>query len=136
MKPMQHRDDALRFRADNVEAGSRIASEVDEILAKHGEGPRLRIILDGDALSTETIAALITGLRRMRERGGAIEVLPGSSALRDALLLTGLDHVFAFPMVPGETWSRRPVRRLGRMAKSTAAGFIAALAGASHRRLG
>lgn len=135
MKPMQHRDDALRFRADDVEAGSSIALEVDEILAKRGEGPRLRIILDGDALWTETIAALITGLRRMRERGGAIEVLPGSSALRDALLLTGLNRVFACPMVPGETSSHRAVRLVG-MAKSTAAGFIAALSRASHRQLG
>lgn len=135
MKPMQDRDDALRLHADDGEARSRIASEIDEILAKPGEDPRLRVILDGDALPIETIAALITGLRRMRERGGAIEVLPGSSALRDTLLLTGLHHVFAFPMVPDETRRRRLVRRLGRMAKSAAAGLIAVLARARHRLL-
>ncbi|HYZ16690.1 MAG TPA: hypothetical protein VE591_09825 [Candidatus Acidoferrum sp.] len=105
-----------------------IASAVDEVLATPGEGPRLRVILDGDALPTDTIAALITGLRRMRERGGAIEVLPGSTAVRDTLLLTGLDRVFAFPLVPDEPRRRRrPGSGLGRIVKGAAAGFVAVL---------
>jgi hypothetical protein len=128
MKPMQHIHEALRLHADGAEARSKIASAVDEALTKPGEGPRLRVILDGDALPAETIASLITGLRRMRERGGAIEVLPGSSAVRDTLLLTGLDRVFAFPIVPDETRRRGPGRGLGRIAKSAAACFVAVLA--------
>lgn len=83
-----------------------IASAVDEALAKRNGKPRLRVILGGDALPTETIAALITGLRRLREQGGAVEAIPLSSAVRDTLLLTRLDHVFAFPIEPNET--RRP----------------------------
>jgi hypothetical protein len=121
VKPID-RDDVVRVRADDAEAPSRIASAIDAVLAKRGGNPRLRIILDGDALPTEMIAALITGLRRMRERGGAIEAVPQSRAVRDTLLLTKLDRVLAFPIVPEEM--RRPpsARELGRTAKSTAAG--------------
>jgi hypothetical protein len=119
MTQIQHIDQTLRFAADNTQAQSRIASAVEEILAKGGERPRLRVILDGDALPTETIVALIRGLRRMRERAGAIEVLPGSSAVRDALRLTGLDHVFAFPIVP-RAQRRRTGSGPGPIAKSAA----------------
>lgn len=125
---MQHLHEALRLHADDLQARSTIASAVDEALATPGEGPRLRVILDGDALPAETIAALITGLRRMRERGGAIEVLPGSSAVRDTLLLTGLDRVFAFPLVPEEPRRRRRPGSLSRIAKGAAASFVAVLA--------
>jgi hypothetical protein len=111
MTGMKHTDTTLRFAADTTHVQSRIALAVEEILAKRGERPRLRVILDGDALPAETIAALINGLRRMRERAGAIEVLPGSNAIRDALLLTGLDQVFAFPIVPHEAERRRPRAR-------------------------
>jgi hypothetical protein len=122
---MQHIYDVVRVRADDAEAPSRIALAVDEVLAKGGVNPRLRVILDGHALPTKTIAALITGLRRMRERGGAVEAIPQSRAVRDTLLLTRLDRVFAFPIVPDET--RAPATRLvtGRTARSAAAGDVA-----------
>jgi hypothetical protein len=114
---MQHTHHILYFTADTAHVPCRIASAVDEILAKRAERPRLRVILDGDALPNETVAALLKGLRRMRERAGAIEVLPGSRAIRDALLLTGLDNVFAFPIVPHEAERRRarPRRNLLRL---------------------
>lgn len=125
---MQHSPDTLRLHADDAEARSQIASAVDRTLAGSSSLPRLRIVLDGDTLPAETIAALITGLRRVREHGGAIEVAPASVPVRDALALTGLDRVFAFPLVPDETRRRPPRRGLGRIAKSAAAGFVAVLA--------
>jgi hypothetical protein len=125
MDPMQHLCDAVRLRADDAEAPLSIASAVDEVLAKRSRNPRLRVILDGDALPTETIAALITGLRRMRERGGAVETIPQSRAVRDTLLLTRLDRVFAFPIVPDETRRHRPGRAPGPTARSAVAGVVA-----------
>lgn len=121
---MQHRYDAVRVRADDAEAPLRIASAVDEVLAKRTVNPRLRVILNGDALPAKTIAALIAGLRRMRERGGAVEAIPESRAVRDTLLLTRLDSVFAFPIVPEETRPPRPARPLGRTARSAAADVV------------
>jgi hypothetical protein len=94
--------DAVELRADDAEAPRRIASAVDAVLAKCRADPRLRILLDGDALPTETIAALISGLRRMRECAGAIEAVPRSRPVRDALFVTRLDRVLAFPIVPTE----------------------------------
>jgi hypothetical protein len=79
---MQQICDKVRLHADDAEAPSRIALAVDEVLAKRGVNPRLRVILDGDALPAKTIAALITGLRRMRGRGGAVEAIPQSRAVR------------------------------------------------------
>ncbi|HTJ27098.1 MAG TPA: STAS domain-containing protein [Candidatus Limnocylindria bacterium] len=128
MNQQQH--DALRLHADDGEARSKIENAVDEALSSRAEPPRLRVILSGDALPSETIAALITGLRRLRERGGAIEVAPASQAVRDALVLMGLDRVFAFPLVPDE--ARRPRRRFRGIAKIAAAGFVAVLAFVGH----
>jgi hypothetical protein len=129
MNQQQH--DALRLYADDHEARSKIQNAVDQLLSSRAEGPRLRVVLAGDALPSDTIAALITGLRRVRERGGAIEVAPASPAVRDALVLMGLDRVFAFPLVPEEP-RRSTRRRLGGVAKIAAAGFIAMLGFVAH----
>src|SRR6202022_702259 len=101
MKHIQHYD-ALRLHADDPDARSKVASAVDSLLAKTTESPRLTVALGGDRLPAGTISALVTGLRRLRELGGAIEVVPGTPAVRDALALTGLDHVFAFPPRPDQ----------------------------------
>jgi hypothetical protein len=127
---MRQQHDTLRLHADDGEARSKIEDAVDQALSTRAEAPRLQIVLGGDALPSETISTLITGLRRLRERGGAIEVAPASQAISDALSLTGLDRVFAFPLVPEETPRRR--RRFGGVAKTAAASFVAALAFIAH----
>ncbi|HEY0613475.1 MAG TPA: STAS domain-containing protein [Candidatus Elarobacter sp.] len=116
--------DALRLNADDPAAPSQVAAAVDALLASVPEAPRLSVTLSGEALPSETVAALVTGLRRLRERGGAVQVAPATGAVRDALTLTGLDRVFAFPLVPQEPKARRP-RLLTRLA---AASFAAVLA--------
>ena len=124
MNHIQHYD-ALRLHADDPDARSKVAAAVDSLLAKSPESPRLTVALGGDSLPAGTISALVTGLRRLRERGGAIEVVPGTAAVRDALALTGLDHVFAFPLRPDELPA--PAHR-SLLSRLTAASFAAVLA--------
>jgi hypothetical protein len=123
---MEHiqQHDALRLHADSPDARSRITAAVDALLAGERSAPRLQVVLDGDRLPDDTVAALVTGLRRLREYGGAIEVKPDSAGVRDALALNGLNRVFAFPLDPDAAprSSRRLLNRL------TAAGFAAILA--------
>jgi hypothetical protein len=123
---MEHiqQHDALRLHADSPDARSRITAAVDAVLASEPRRPRLRVVLDGDRLPADTIAALVTGLRRVREVGGAIEVAPQSTGVRDAMALNGLDRVFAFPLVPEE----RRVHRSSLLTRLTAASFAAVLA--------
>ena len=97
-----HRTNLLHLHADDRDAAPAVSAAVDAALAAAPAAPRLRVALDGDRLPAETISALIAGLRRLRERGGALEVVPGSREVRDALALTGLNRVFAFPLVPSE----------------------------------
>ena len=115
MNLMKHADlhHTFRLHAAAPDARRLVAAAVDTLLAVEGESPRLRVVLTGDRLPAETVAALITGLRRLRERGGAIEAQPESDAIRDALALTGLDRVLAFPLVPSDEVrpGRRPSRR-------------------------
>ena len=113
----------LRLHADAEDARPRITTAVDALLEAQEESPRLRVVLGGAALPDDTVAALVTGLRRLRERGGAVEVTPDSVAVRDALALNGLDRVFAFPLNPEE---RRPRRSL--LSRLAAASFAAVLA--------
>jgi len=124
---MEHiqQHDALRLHADSPQARNRITAAVDALLDADIENPRLRVALDGDRLPADTIAALVTGLRRLRERGGAIEVAPQSAPVRDALALNGLGRVFAFPLVPDE---HRDARRSSLLNRLTAASFAAVLA--------
>ncbi len=124
--PSYYDHDPLRLHADDGDARSALGAAIDGLLTGDPVAPRLRVVLDGTRLPAETIAALIAGLRRLREHGGALEVEPGSPAVRDALALTGLDRVFAFPLVPAE----RPVRRRGLsgVVRSAAAALVVALA--------
>jgi hypothetical protein len=125
MDEMEQRSihDSLSLHAESPEARSAIAGAVDRVLAAHPEHPYLHVTLDGESMPPELVAALVTGLRRVRELGGAIEVLPASAAIRDSLSLTGLDRIFAFPLSPEASRRRRgPVQRV------LAAGFAAVLA--------
>lgn len=121
-----HTHDLLLLHADDRDAASAVTAAVDALLAAVATAPRLRVALDGEGLPAETIAALIAGLRRLRERGGAIEIVPRSRAVRDALALTGLNRVFAFPLVPAEPAPR--ARGLGGLVRNTAAVLAGALA--------
>jgi len=114
---------ALHLHADDDDARSKVAAAVDAVLNEGSDPPRLSIVLAGDHLPDDTISALVTGLRRLRERGGAIEIAPASDAIRDGLSVLGLGNVFAFPLVPAEA-----PRRHGLLARMTAASFAALLA--------
>jgi hypothetical protein len=114
---------ALHLYADDPGARSKVAAAVDAVLAEGSDPPRLSVVLTGDRLPNSTISALVTGLRRLREHGGAIEVAPQSEAVRDAFSVLGLGNVFAFPLVPSET-----PRRHGPLARMAAASFAAMLA--------
>jgi len=116
--------ETLRLNAEDPTARTRVTTAVDALLETEAEQPRLSIELSGDRLPSDTVAALVTGLRRLRERGGALEVAPVSVAVRDALALTGLDRVFAFPLVPEE----RSPRHSSLLNRMVAASFAAVLA--------
>lgn len=99
----------LHLDADDPDARSTIESAVADLLERGLTPPRLSVVLAGQSLPDDTIAALVSGLRRLRERGGAIEVAPASEAVRDAFAVLGLRNVFAFPLIPAETSRRRTV---------------------------
>jgi hypothetical protein len=113
----------LRLHAGAADARSKIAAAVDALLERGLPSPRLSVALDGERLPAEVVAGLIAALRRVREHGGAIEIVPGSDAIRVALSLAGLDRVFAFPLVPAER-----AHRTGLLARLAAASFAAVLA--------
>jgi hypothetical protein len=117
--------DVLRLNADDPAARTELVAAVDTLLASEKPSPRLSVALSGNGLPSETVAALVTALRRLRERGGAVQVAPGTTAVRDALALTGLDRVFAFPLVPHEA-PRRPgmLRRLAAASFATVFAFL------------
>src|ERR1700738_4549718 len=101
MKKHLYQHDPLRLHADDPDARSQIASAVDAVLTD-GAPYRLQVRLDGQRLAAETIAGLVTGLRRLREHGGAIEVTTAEGPVRDAFVLAGLERVFAFPLAPAD----------------------------------
>lgn len=117
----------LRLGADVDEARSRIAATVDQLLATTAAPPQLAVVLTGDTLPAPVIAGLITGLRRLRERGGAMTLAAEHDGARAAIRLNGLDRVFALPLVPKEAGEsrKRPFAGIGRAA---AAGLAAVLA--------
>jgi hypothetical protein len=126
---------ALPLHADDPDAPSKIEAAVRIVLESGLTPPRLSVLLSGARLPDETIAALVSGLRRMRELGGAIEVAPASDAVRDAFAVLGLGNVFAFPLIPTERARRRSV--LPRIAAASFAVLIAivalpAFAGVEH----
>lgn len=119
----------LRLRADDPDARAVIDGAVLGLLSAGPAGPRLAIDLDGETLPVETIAALVGGLRRLREHGGAIAVRALTRPMADALRLTGLDRVFAFPLTPGDgDDGYRPSRRAAGRARAAVAALGAAFA--------
>jgi hypothetical protein len=128
MKTMEHTyfHAQIFLHAEDPEARPKVEAAVAALLAADAERPALRVIIDGDSVPPATIAGLVAGLRRLRERGGALAVAPASPAVRDVLALTGLDRVFAMPLIPevDEPLVRRP--RRGRTARrfTAAAGAI------------
>jgi hypothetical protein len=101
----------VRFGADDEEARRALVTAVDSVMGSGGPNPRLRVVAGGETISAATIAALIIALRRLREMGGAIELTGETEGARAAILLNGLDRVFAFPLLPDEpSPSRRDSR--------------------------
>ncbi len=98
----------LRLAADDDAARHEIAAAADALASTKRSSPWLRVVAGGETLSAATIAALISALRKLRERGGAIELTGETEAVRAAILLNGLDRVFAFPLVPDDA---APARR-------------------------
>lgn len=102
----------LRFVEDGAEARAAIAAAVETLVRAGSQGPRLRVVMAGDSLSTETISTLISGLRKLREMGGAIELTAETEGAQATILLNGLERVFAFPLLPGD--DRPAISRRGR----------------------
>ncbi len=94
----------LRLSVADSHPRELVAAAVDATLAAATTAPRLTVRLAGDVLPAPVVAALVAGLRRLREVGGSMVVEPETGAMRDALALHGLDRVFAAPL--GETPSR------------------------------
>jgi hypothetical protein len=97
------------LHADDPDARPKVEAAVAALLEEDADRPALRVILDGASMPSETIAGLVAGLRRLRDRGGALAVAPASVAVGDMLALTGLNRVFALPLVPDR--DEAPVRR-------------------------
>lgn len=125
---------SLRLSVDDPQARATLAEAAGRLLEATGV-PRLSVTLDGDTLPPAIVAALVATLRRLREVGGALEVVPGNQLLRDALTVHGLDRVFAFPL-PAQEPAPRPRRGggLGRAFRTGAAVAFAALALAGAAR--
>jgi hypothetical protein len=122
----------LRLTDDEDAARSAIAAAADSLVRTKVENPRLRVVATGETLSASTIAALISALRRLRERGGAIELTGETESARATILLNGLERVFAFPLVPEEESPRAHRRgRMGGIFRGAAAAvaFFVALVG-------
>jgi hypothetical protein len=96
----------VRFLEDGDRARRDIMAAADALAATHRENPRLRVIASGETLSNSTISTLISALRKLREFGGAIELRGESEGVQAAILLNGLDRVFAFPLVPDDESGR------------------------------
>lgn len=114
---MTHSTLALNVHDSNARA--LVDEAIDAAMAVDENAPRVAITLEGEQLPATTVSAMISGLRRIREHGGAIRVDAASPALRDALALTGLDRVFAYPLEPGDVpavrrsrSSRPPIARV------------------------
>ena len=118
----------LALSADDPAACQLVAAAVAALVTV--DRARLTISLSGEELPQDLVAALVAGLRRLRDRGGAIAVEPASSAIRDALSLYGLDRVFAFPIEETNPPRRSgPRPRIGRAAAAAMAlivGFFVA----------
>ncbi len=113
---------SIRLAVTDEQAREAILGAVDTALAAGAALPRLTVGLSGEDLPAPVVAALVAGLRRLREVGGSLVVRPETGAIRDALALHGLDRVFAAPLEPEETPSPR---RRGRWLPGRAAAALA-----------
>ena len=98
--------EVLRLSVLDGQARETVGAAVDRALKKVPRAPQLIVRLTGESLPAPVVAGLVAGLRRLREVGGALVVVPETNAVRDALMLHGLDRVFALPLDP-DTSSRR-----------------------------
>ena len=126
----------LRLVDDGEEARRQIAAAADALVHRSPKNPRLRVVAAGESLSAATIGSLISALRKLRELGGAIELQGESEAVRAAIVLNGLERVFAFPLVPDDGSGRsggvsRKGRGIGRAVRAAVAvvAFLVALRG-------
>src|SRR5580658_424297 len=117
----------VRLGSDVEEARPELEAAVAALIAAGTERPHLNVVLIGTELPTELIAILITALRALRERGGAIVLVAEAPAVRTTLSVTGLNRVFTQPLVPGETPAATPRRRLGGAAIASVALLLTAL---------
>jgi hypothetical protein len=85
----------IQLLVDDPAAAEDLHAAVDAHLGKHGHAVTLTVDLYGEHLPVPIVYALIGNLRRLREIGGTIAIHTQTEALRDALTLYGLDHVFA-----------------------------------------
>jgi hypothetical protein len=88
----------IQLSVSDALARDHVFSAVDATLSESSPTPRLTVRLAGDILPAPIVATLVAGLRRLREVGGSMVVVPESVAIRDALALHGLDRVFAPPL--------------------------------------
>lgn len=126
----------LRLGNDTEEARAAIAAAVDSLLEGGKPAPTLTITLGGDTLPAQVISSLISGLRRLREAGGAISLVAEAESVRSSLRVTGLDRVFALPIVPRDDTRPFPAaRRFSTVLRAAVAGIvaIAALSGGPAR---
>jgi hypothetical protein len=122
-------DSTISLTAEDPAARAAVAGAVAELLERRSGTPRLTIRLSGQTLPADFVAALVAGLRRMREVGGAIAVEPLTTPLGDAMALYGLDRVFALPLDPDAEPRTRRRRWFPRAAVAVLA-LLATIAGA------
>jgi hypothetical protein len=116
----------LTLAVDDENARAHFEAAVDTLLAAGTPFPQLIVALDGDTLPPALVATLVSGLRRLREVGGAIAVEGHTQALRDALALYGLDRVFALPLDPDTPSPTRRRRWFPRAAAAALAALVTA----------
>ncbi|GAC1533922.1 MAG: hypothetical protein NVS2B17_02260 [Candidatus Velthaea sp.] len=120
----------LRLGSDVQEARLQIAAAAEAALRAGGSIPRLSVTLTGETLPDQTIAALISALRKLREHGGGIVVTAEREGPRQALRMMGLDRVFALPLSEAEP-DPAPVARRSRTGfRGTVRAAVAILAAA------
>jgi anti-anti-sigma regulatory factor len=108
----------LTLAVDDENARARFEAAIAALLDAKMPTPRLIVELDGEVLAPALIATLVSGLRALREVGGAIAVEARTPALRDTFSLYGLDRVFALPLDPETAPRTRRGRWVPRVAVS------------------
>jgi hypothetical protein len=98
MRAAEPDDDDLRpvripLSVNDPNAGRSLTRCVDRILRGGRSNMPVVVELHGTHLPAPLVAALIENLRRLRESGGALVANATTPALRNALVLHGLDRV-------------------------------------------